>query len=440
MIKKLKMRKLSKRCFVLLLIILISGIISPSVNAATSPSLGNAITFGILSSTYTNTLVGTTINGDLGYTTGPVFAPTVAGITYTPISPPLSIYNAAGTDQAASLAYLNAQACTFTFAPGAIDLATDTTHGPIGVYTPGIYCTDGAASIGTGGITLDGVGAYIFRITGALTTVANSVVTLSNGASSCNLWWTPTQAITLGADSIFKGGAIADSGITFGDNVVWEGRALAFGGTVTTNSNDTITVPTCAVSPILKIVKTVINDSGRTKTISDFPLFVGATSVISNISNTFNAGAYTISETNADGYSPTFGGDCTSSVITLANGDNKTCTISNDDDMIGGSSNSNTSYIYIPTIVTPAPVIFIAPIAVPTPIVVPIVVPTPVVAPIIIPLPVVVAPAFITVPGLPKTGINQDNNFGYNATVISFGIIICLYFLNRKYRLKSLKS
>ena len=50
--------------------------------AADAPDLGMAATFGILSSTYTNTVAGTTINGDLGYTTGPAVVPTVNGTTH----------------------------------------------------------------------------------------------------------------------------------------------------------------------------------------------------------------------------------------------------------------------------------------------------------------------------------------------------------------------
>ena len=84
---------------------------------------------------------------------------------------------------------LNSQAATFSFAPGAIDLASDITHGTVGVYTPGVYAIVGAADIGGGGtITLNGAGTYIFRMTGALNTSANSVVRLTGGASACDVF------------------------------------------------------------------------------------------------------------------------------------------------------------------------------------------------------------------------------------------------------------
>ena len=225
---------------VVVFVIALSG--SLTALAATTPSLGSAASFGILSSTYTNTVAGSTINGNLGYTTGPAVAPVVSGLIHAADS----VYNQAGIDQNSALNNLNSQACTFTFAGGAIDLATDTTHGPIGVYTPGVYCTSGAASIGTAGITLSGGGTYIFRIGGALTTVANSVVTLAGGVSSCDVFWTPTAATTLGANSTFRGTLIDTSGITVGSTVDAR-RLLAFGGTVSTTS-DTLTVPTCAVA------------------------------------------------------------------------------------------------------------------------------------------------------------------------------------------------
>ncbi len=217
---------------------------APLVHAATPPPLGMADSFSILSGTYSNTTSGTTINGDLGYTTPPATSPTVNGTTHVADA----TYNQAGIDQGTALSALNSQPCTFTFATGAIDLASDTTHGVAGVYAPGVYCITGAASIGGGGtITLTGAGTYIFRMTGVLTTSANSVVTVAGGASACNVSWTPGAATTLGANSTFGGTAIDASGITIGNLVIWTGRALAFGGTVSTDS-DTISSSACSTS------------------------------------------------------------------------------------------------------------------------------------------------------------------------------------------------
>lgn len=215
--------------------------LAPTAHAATTPSLGFAATYGVLSSTYTNTTV-TTINGDVGFTTGPAVAPLGVHTNYGSGAP----YATAGIDQGSALTALAAQPCTFTFAPGPIDLSTDITHGPVGVYTPGVYCSTGAMNIG-GPLTLNGSGTYIFRPVGALTSTAGAVVTLT-GTSACDVFWTPSAATTLAANTTFFGTVIDNSGITVGANTTWTGRALAFSGTVTTDT-DTITVPTCVVVP-----------------------------------------------------------------------------------------------------------------------------------------------------------------------------------------------
>src|SRR5687768_1705361 len=173
------------------------GLMGPiSVSAATTPSLGAAATFGVLGSTYTNTVAGTIINGDLGYTTGPAVMPTVNGNTHVADA----TYNQAGIDRNAALANLNAQACDFNFG-GATDLSL--LAQPL---APGVYCVTGAATIGAGGVSLSGSGTYIFRISGAFSTAANSAVTIVGGAcATLNVFWTPAAAATLGADSTFLG-------------------------------------------------------------------------------------------------------------------------------------------------------------------------------------------------------------------------------------------
>lgn len=222
---------------VLTALVLLSIALPAHTFAATSPSLGAAATYGVLAGTYTNTTV-TTINGDVGYTTGPATPPLIGGGG--------TIYGAgaptptARTDAAAALTTLNAEVCTETL--GAIvNLSTVAGH-TTGVYTPGVYCSTGAMSIGTAGITLSGAGTYIFRADGELTSVDNSVVTLANGASSCDAFWTPTAATTLGANTTFIGTIIDNANaITVGANTIWTGRALSLGAGVVTTDTNTIT-------------------------------------------------------------------------------------------------------------------------------------------------------------------------------------------------------
>ena len=308
--------------------------------AATTPSLGVANTFGVLSSTFT-VVTSTTVNGDVGYTVAgaPTTPPTVNGTIY----PEDATWTNAGTAQGTALTNLNNQTCTYTFPDTAINLSTDTTHGTVGVYTPGVYCTRAtrAASIGTAGITLTGSGTFIFIINGAFTSAPGAVVTLANGASSCDVFWAPTAATTLGANNTFVGTIIDDAGITVGANTTWTGRALAYGGTVTTDT-DTIT-RACSVSAVassgsswatINVVKTVINDNGGTKKVSDFPLFVNGSSVISGMTNSFPApaAAFTITETNDSNYARTFSGDCDiNGQLNLNPGDNRFCIVTNND-------------------------------------------------------------------------------------------------------------
>lgn len=345
------MKNFSKVLIVTIFVAFVAfGLFKPTfIFAATTPSLWEAASFGVLSSTYTNIAAGT-INGDLGYTTPPVTPTTVNGIIVSPKPPQ------AGLDQATALASLNGEWCTFTFPAGAIDLATDTTHGATGVYVPGVYCTaaSSAASIGTSWIIFSGAGTYIFRIDGALTTVVNSSVTLTNGASSCDVFWTPI-ATTLGANSTFVGTVIDNASITVGSTVSWIWRALNYATTVTTN-NATITVPVCGwTTPTLRIIKSVINDGWWSAISSMFNLYVQrfgfnviwspASGTIVGTLYTLSPGTYVVSEDINSSYTQSFAGDCNiSGSVTLLPGDIKTCTITNNDITVpsgggwGGSS------------------------------------------------------------------------------------------------------
>ena len=227
--------------------------VSIGVIAQTAPPLGTTSTFGVVSSTFTNsnTAPQTIINGDVCFTTGPTTPPlTITGTTTTPCAP------ATGTDQNLALANLNGQACT-SLGAGAITLnSVIIGANPPGVIPPGCYSSGGAMNVtATTTVTLNGAGVYIFRPGGALTTGANSRVILAGGACASDVFWAPVGATTLGANAalsptptfvgtIFRGTA-AGLSITLGQFANLTGRALAFGSTVTTDAN-TITVPTCA--------------------------------------------------------------------------------------------------------------------------------------------------------------------------------------------------
>jgi len=103
----------------------------------------------------------------------------------------------------------------------------------------------GAMNISANGIvTLNGNGVYVFRSTGgAITTGANSAIVLAGGACAGNVFWTAVGATTLGGTSTFVGSVLDAAGVTMGLGATLSGRALAFGGTVTTNGANTITVP-----------------------------------------------------------------------------------------------------------------------------------------------------------------------------------------------------
>jgi hypothetical protein len=216
--------------------------------AATAPNLGSTSTYGIVSSTFTNsnTAPQTIINGAVCFTTGPVTPPlTITGATVTPCPP------ATGVDQGNALANLNGQPCTFL---GAGAIALDSViigANPPGVIPPGCYSSGGAMNVTLSTtVTLNGAGVYIFRPGGALNTGDNSSVILANGACASDVFWAPIGATTLGANAAlsltptFVGNILDAAGITIGHFANLTGRALAFGGTVTTDAN-TITVPTC---------------------------------------------------------------------------------------------------------------------------------------------------------------------------------------------------
>ena len=83
----------------------------------------------------------------------------------------------------------------------------------------------------------------------------------------------------------------------------------------------------------LTVIKEVINDDGGNAVVGDFTLSIsGVGSVTSGVANPLAPGIYTVEEDGLSGYDDSFSGDCDSfGEVTLNEGDNLTCTITNDD-------------------------------------------------------------------------------------------------------------
>ena len=273
------MKKFKKNPIVIALIVsfmFMFGFTSPSsVLAATTPSLGTAAPYGILSSTFTRNVGLTAITGDLGYTTlSGSGTDTVTGLTV--VTPP----GQAGTDQGTALANLTSLGTNVLLA---------------GTYTPGCYSSSGTMDITLGTtVTLSGAGTYIFRSGGAITTGANSIIALANGASSCDVFWTPNGDTTLGANSTFIGTDIpVAQDIYVGHLVSWLGRALTFGHTVTTDT-DTIS-SLCTTAPVTPAV------SGGLPLVAQVPPLINIVKIPTLLSLSAGGGVvaydYTVSNT-----------------------------------------------------------------------------------------------------------------------------------------------
>jgi len=271
---------------------------------ATSTDLGTASNYAILSGNssgvITNGVTGQLISGNVGHTgteTPPssfTFASSFSDVSSsvtlgnmatlgTPIGDAHAVFTNIGTvgvngTHAVSTSGL---ACTFTFLNGAIVLSTDTTHGPIGVYTPGVYCINGAPSIGTAGITLNGAGTYVFKSSGSLTSVSGSHVSFTGGADAGNLFWVPSDA-SLGATSQFAGTILSGAGaITLGaDTDLNQGRLISESAITIKGGAHIITIPvtlsTIAITAQPTILSFTVGDTldftglGVTGTFSDF--------------------------------------------------------------------------------------------------------------------------------------------------------------------------
>ena len=341
------MKKINKsRIVTLLSLSFVFGLIGPfNVLAATNPSLGAAASFSVLAQTG---ITGTgTISGDVGNngTGAAITALTTAmvgGTIYSSNGFATTGAPPATTTVINPAVQVNASAVYTTTIPGLPIEGTPIVGAELNGITrgPGVYDLVGASITLSGGVlTLDGAGTYIFRTPFNLT--SSGSINFINGARACDLFWRVGTDATINGTS-FAGTILSSTGVHFvGAGVTLDGRALAVGADVTlldtTISGPTCAVPTPPLPATLHVVKTVINDNGGTSVASNFTLAVTGTNVSTSsfagsetgVEVKLDGGSYTVTEPVVPaGYLQTGSSDCSG---TIASGETKTCTITNDD-------------------------------------------------------------------------------------------------------------
>ncbi len=221
--------------------------------------------------------------------------------------------------------------------------------GPTGYGLSSLTCSNsGDAQVGSAtlGLGEDVTCTFVNDDAAPSLTLVKQVVNDNGGSFQASAWELTAAGPTpiSGAGSVSSGGAFSVGTYTLSEfgpasyvasNWSCVGTGSQSGNSITLNLGESAT---CSISnddiqPVLTLVKNVANDNGGVLSVGDFPLFVENTSVASGVSNGFDAGTYTVSEVNQAGYEAgTWSGDCAADgSIELATGDNKTCTLINND-------------------------------------------------------------------------------------------------------------
>ncbi|TSC85568.1 MAG: hypothetical protein G01um10148_954 [Parcubacteria group bacterium Gr01-1014_8] len=147
------------------------------------------------------------------------------------------------------------------------------------------------------------------------------------------LSWDSTNATSCTASDGWSGGKSEDGtqSVSPAVTTAYTLSCTGAGGTVTKSA--TVTVTAAPIAPTLTLVKDLPNDSGGNAVAADFQAKIDGVNVPWSSAQTVSAGPHTASEVTLPGYTASvWGGDCAEDgTITLANGENKTCSITNDD-------------------------------------------------------------------------------------------------------------
>ncbi|MEJ1155165.1 ice-binding family protein [Microbacterium marmarense] len=218
---------------------------------ATELDLGTASPFGVLgASTVTNT-GDSVINGNLGVSPGTSITGFPPGIINGDTEATTAVATQAQSD--ALVAYNNAASQTPT------PLGLDELSGKS--LEPGVY-SGGAISL-NGSLVLEGTAesVWIFQAASTLLAASNSEITVTGGASVCNVFWQVGSSATIGTSATFVGTVLAYTSITANTGATIDGRLLALTGAVTLDDNLISVDETCDTTTPVETASPAITSS-----------------------------------------------------------------------------------------------------------------------------------------------------------------------------------
>lgn len=201
--------------------------------------LGTAAPFSVLAaSTVTNT-GPSVINGDVGLS---------PQTSITGFPPGVVNGTVHATDEVAAIAQGDLTTA-YNVAAGLTPIQSGLGDLTGASLTPGVY-SGGTLSV-TGELTLAGTAesVWIFQAASTLTIGSGAIVTVTGGASACNVFWQVGASATIGTGADFVGTVMADISVTAETAATVTGRLLARTGAVTLDTN-LLTAPTgCTTTP-----------------------------------------------------------------------------------------------------------------------------------------------------------------------------------------------
>ena len=209
--------------------------------------LGTAANFKVLAGSKIKSTGATAVTGDIG----------VSPSTEITGFPPATLTGVQHPGNATSeAAQVDLKAAFDTTASRTADSTITTQLGEL-TYTPGMYESSSGAFGLTDTLTLDGGGdasaVWVFKMSGALTTAADSYVKLMNGAQWYNVFWHVGSSATLGSNSSISGNIMASSSITANNGAAIGGRLLALDDSVSLDNNAIGGIPVVTSVPKVTI-------------------------------------------------------------------------------------------------------------------------------------------------------------------------------------------